>query len=178
MSHSFLPLSTKTKLRIQERLLNFYKFKLLIPNNYIKSENKRIKKLPLKEYFPKKKIEIVGDGNCLFRALSKSIYDNENKHKFIRQIICDFLEWTNKKDQNYIKNMRKLKTWGTDVELRAAVRLFGCRIFIFMDRDTSWYNMIYFNEFIKKKKLITNECIYILLKSYHFSILSEIKKKN
>lgn len=34
----------------------------------------------------------VGDGNCMFRALSDQVYGHPGRHGEIRQQVCDYLE--------------------------------------------------------------------------------------
>ena len=46
---------------------------------------------PLSKYEPELTEKIQGDGNCLFRCLSKIITGSENSHLQLRSIICRFI---------------------------------------------------------------------------------------
>jgi len=83
-----------------------------------------------------------GDGNCLFRALSKSLFDDEEKHNKIRNEIADFIEQNQDhfgdfideekfKFPEYVKNIRNDAVWGDNLELIAASRLYNRQIIIY-----------------------------------------------
>lgn len=93
-------------------------------------------------------IEMESDGNCLFRAISHQLYqDYGAKHDVIRHEVCNYLE-KNEKDfgvyllmdedeedvrefQSYVSEMREDGTWGGDVEIVCAARLYRRNIMIF-----------------------------------------------
>lgn len=93
-------------------------------------------------------IEMQSDGNCLFRAISHTLYqDYGAKHDVIRHEVCNYLE-KNEKDfsvyllmdedeedvrefQSYVREMREDGTWGGDVEIVCAARLYRRNIMIF-----------------------------------------------
>jgi OTU domain-containing protein 3 len=92
-------------------------------------------------------VEMSPDGNCLFRALSDQLFgDYGNSHEDIRSEVCDFME-KNKEDfqvflvyedkddheqqdedardfEHYIETMREDGTWGGNLEIVAAARLY------------------------------------------------------
>ena len=53
---------------------------------------KKIKDLNRKEFQP---IKTLGDGNCMTRAILKSIRENETNHLELRQILMDYIQNTN-----------------------------------------------------------------------------------
>lgn len=81
------------------------------------------------------------DGNCLFRSLSDQLYrDYGKQHEKVRHEICHFLV-QNKEEfsifllldddqedicdfESYVSEMRKDGTWGGDVEIVCAARLY------------------------------------------------------
>ncbi|KDN37920.1 cysteine proteinase [Tilletiaria anomala UBC 951] len=75
--------------------------------------------------------DTVGDGNCLFRALSDQMYGYPELHLEIRQQICDFLAarpdrfagFVDGSFDQYIKNMRECGTYGGHLELSAFAQL-------------------------------------------------------
>jgi hypothetical protein len=55
----------------------------------------------------------IGDGNCLFRALSDQLYGSPSKHAELRSDICDFIEARKTEYAGFIEDER-----GIDVHLR------------------------------------------------------------
>ena len=88
---------------------------------------------------------VLGDGNCLFRALSKAISGTEDHHPHLRHAISDFESdnWTVFKPiheaiistnfENHIKNIKKLYIWGTSTEIVAAATLFQVEVYVATD---------------------------------------------
>ena len=101
--------------------------------------------------------DVYGDGNCLFRALSVQIEDNEDQHSFYRSVVCEYMREnrinfepglagllvdTNEKNnrltwslssnsyENYIQNLEKNGTYGDDACLAAFACFFGFDIII------------------------------------------------
>lgn len=93
-------------------------------------------------------VEMEADGNCLFRSLSHQLHrDFGQRHDTIRHEICNFLE-ENKEEfrifllmddeeedvrdfDSYVSEMRKDGTWGGDVEIVCAARLYRRNVTIF-----------------------------------------------
>jgi hypothetical protein len=93
-------------------------------------------------------IEMEADGNCLFRSISHQLYrDFGQRHDLVRQEICKYLE-DNKEDfsiflllheeeedvmdfESYVNEMRKDGTWGGDVEIVCAARVYKRNVTIF-----------------------------------------------
>ncbi|KAK4048553.1 hypothetical protein OIV83_004721 [Microbotryomycetes sp. JL201] len=86
----------------------------------------------------------LGDGNCLFRALSDQLTGNEASHALIRHKVCEYLEQNADRYSPYVDSdavpggfkghvasMRQLGTYGTDIELTAFSHLFGRSIKVF-----------------------------------------------
>ena len=72
--------------------------------------------------------KIEGDGNCLFRAVSHQLYFSQERHRELRLKAVDHLiAHRNRFEQfcfdedfdTHVKEMRKLSTWGDDLEVRA-----------------------------------------------------------
>ncbi|GAA6002770.1 OTU domain-containing protein [Rhodotorula paludigena] len=77
---------------------------------------------------------ILGDGNCLFRALSDQLYGSPSMHLAIRNEICDYLASHPDKYrlfvdedsvkggfEGHVREMRQPGTYGTNIELSAFV---------------------------------------------------------
>lgn len=83
---------------------------------------------------------VLGDGNCLFRAISFAIYQNQDMHSKIRTDITNMIKNNKHKFKPFItgpqsidthvSNMSKLGTWGTQVELIAASTLYNIPIYV------------------------------------------------
>lgn len=77
--------------------------------------------------------EIIGDGSCLFRAVSLYIYGHQNHHKQIREESLEYIDlnWSELQDyvlieddqmrnmENYKSYMAKTTTYGTSLEILA-----------------------------------------------------------
>ncbi|GAA5825367.1 hypothetical protein JCM10212_004091, partial [Sporobolomyces blumeae] len=87
---------------------------------------------------------ILGDGNCLFRALSDQLYGSPSSHLSIRSRLCDELDLESERyrvfvDEDeyrggwngYVREMRQPGTYGTHIELSAFVRVYKRPIKIF-----------------------------------------------
>lgn len=85
-----------------------------------------------------------GDGNCLFRALSRAVSQHEGNHAIIRDFVVNYMHgneistgvenaFGQTSSQNlifrdHIVAMQQPGTWGTDQEIVAAAHLFNCSI--------------------------------------------------
>ncbi|EEA06219.1 OTU-like cysteine protease family protein [Cryptosporidium muris RN66] len=114
----------------------------------------------LEQYFSSYEIyirDIIGDGNCLFRAVSDQLYGNSENHEIIRSYCMDYIEINKDKFSdfiheypnidNYINNKRCLGVWGDNIELQALCELYNIPIHIF--------------QIVDDMKLITNKQNYI-----------------
>ena len=73
-------------------------------------------------------VEMGGDGNCLFRAISYQAYGTEDCHQIIRQYCMDYIlsekqyfqsyiEGGKGQIENYCTHKRNDGVWGDDLEL-------------------------------------------------------------
>ncbi|GAA5841945.1 hypothetical protein JCM3766R1_002546 [Sporobolomyces carnicolor] len=87
---------------------------------------------------------ILGDGNCLFRALSDQLFGSPNHHLRLRQEVCEYLSdhsdryrlFIDEDDykggwNGYVREMKQPGTYGTNIELSAFVQLYQRSIKIF-----------------------------------------------
>ena len=81
----------------------------------------------------RKRHSIIGDGNCLFRALAYIVYGTEDLHAKMRSLLVDFVSNNQPlcqplvisgKLEEHIQYMLHSRQWGTQVELQAASTLF------------------------------------------------------
>lgn len=91
------------------------------------------------------------DGNCAFRALANQIYGRQSSHYKVRTEITDFMirnkahfsnfiDQTNLTFEDYIVKMKKNGTWGDNLEIDAASKLYHKPIFIYnFNKDANAY---------------------------------------
>jgi len=95
-----------------------------------------------------KKLEIEGDGNCLFRAFSQHFNGQENEYEGVRHRIVKYVEknWTQfqtkvesvlssrlaRSSRQYASYMGKDKTFGSEVEILAASLLYKTPIRVYL----------------------------------------------
>ena len=88
--------------------------------------------------------EIADDGNCLFRALADQVYGDQEQHVVVRDRACKYMDLHREKFSqfidtdvifrdfsHYLKNMRKLKTWGGNLEIIAISELYQRRVEVY-----------------------------------------------
>jgi len=88
--------------------------------------------------------KIIGDGNCLFRALSLAPTRSQTQHALLRSYLVQHMmddsvrgpmeqlfvsrQGTNSSFNDYLLNMEQTGVWGTEQEIAAAAHLFDCSI--------------------------------------------------
>lgn len=89
-----------------------------------------------------------GDGNCLFRALARSLYGTPRAHRAVRTAIAHWLALAPPQLYEaflaappvvYAAKLARLGEWGGEVELQAAADVYGCEItvYAFKPRDAN-----------------------------------------
>ncbi|EUD66171.1 hypothetical protein C922_03366 [Plasmodium inui San Antonio 1] len=83
------------------------------------------------------------DGNCLFRAVSDQLYNNDDNYKEIRKLVVEHLLRNEEKYQHFIEYDESYKsyierisldgTWGGQLELQAVGELFTVNILIYQE---------------------------------------------
>ena len=94
----------------------------------------------------RKVIPIIGDGNCLFRALSFVLYGNETCHKNVRELLVQFISQNqaNFKPyicgdlETYLDKMKCTGVWGTSVELLAAASFLCIPVFTLIPHTSTY----------------------------------------
>ena len=95
-------------------------------NSFLKSYDRKI--------YP-----ILGDGNCLFRALSQLLFEKEDYHQQIRKVLIEILilnsevfskYCTDSSLDEHVAHMKYETIWGTDIEIRAAASYLQLPIFV------------------------------------------------
>ena len=128
--------------------------------------------------------EELGDGNCLFRALSYLIFNTSEYHNIMRDNICnelyrilpdDFtIDNMNKKD--YINEMRKEKIFGSLIEIGGFASLYG-NVNIYNKKDKSYEKIKISQDWLTnvynalKPQKISNNKYNILRNDIHYNSL-------
>ncbi|KAJ2391052.1 hypothetical protein GGI05_003051 [Coemansia sp. RSA 2603] len=88
--------------------------------------------------------DMVGDGNCLFRALSDQLHGTPANYSLVRQEICDYMldhpddfgpflleEEEEGKFDDYVENMRRNGVFGGNMELVAFARRYQADVCVY-----------------------------------------------
>ncbi|KAI9291010.1 cysteine proteinase [Neoconidiobolus thromboides FSU 785] len=88
-------------------------------------------------------LDVLGDGNCLFRSLSDQLYGNVEQHREVRKETCDYLLENSKEFElffseeetfgDHLTRMRNEGTFGGNVELVAFARKFKVKVNIYQE---------------------------------------------
>lgn len=82
-------------------------------------------------YFQSRKCHhVLGDGNCMFRAISHQLYGTEDQHLQIRHALHNFIEENKANYEGYwidstisysshLQHIKNPGSWGTELELKA-----------------------------------------------------------
>eukprot|EP01025_Chloroclados_australasicus_P018052 TRINITY_DN1933_c1_g1_i1.p1 TRINITY_DN1933_c1_g1~~TRINITY_DN1933_c1_g1_i1.p1 ORF type:complete len:531 (+),score=101.46 TRINITY_DN1933_c1_g1_i1:61-1653(+) len=92
--------------------------------------------------------EVVGDGNCCFRAIGDQLEGDKADHKKIRKTVCQYIEDNrevfapfvedDESFESYLKRIRKDGTWAGQIELQAASLAFEVNICIYQYQQPRW----------------------------------------
>jgi hypothetical protein len=141
---------------------------------------------------PSKIDKIIGDGNCLFRALSKEVSLTEEYHPRLRRIAINtlmspryrskFEEQIGKSVPDYIRNSKMARngTWGTDVEVYALATFLETPIAMYYRapgtsyHDWYYYQPIHWDDWSLPKV----SCIYLRADGNHFDRVLAVTKQN
>ena len=89
---------------------------------------------------PKQVDHIVGDGNCLYCAISLEVCGTQYEHEAVRELIIDTMIRNEKSFSKYVggdlgnylsQHTLRLRSWGSDVEIFAAATLLQTTIVVF-----------------------------------------------
>lgn len=96
-------------------------------------------------------LQVQGDGNCQFRALSDQFYRTPEHHEFVRQQIVNQLKsypemyegYVPKGYADYLEDISKNGEWGDHVTLQAAADSYGVKIFVITSfKDTCYIEIL------------------------------------
>ena len=112
--------------------------------------------------------QVFGDGNCFFRALAVILYNDQNLHLKVRSDIVNFISGNKQLFEPlvidpsgretidlHIQTMKKPMVWATQVELQAAVELYGVPLYLFTETpDKKSYQWLCYSKWTKSSKSV------------------------
>lgn len=156
-----MPIKAKTLLRRPSRVANA----IAEPDNTAEEEPSR-RRLSRREsialmaggasllqqrlrYAGLEQVEMVGDGNCQFRALSHQLYNSQEEHAYVRHTVCkrmrecsDFFSIYFEslgEFETFMRRMSTERTWGDELTLRAAADAFHVTIHVITTERQNWH---------------------------------------
>ena len=138
-------------------------------------------------------VQIVGDGNCLYRCLSQALDETQENHKYYRELIYNYIEQNktllskffirnenetneeyNERYNTFIKEIGKDGTFAGDFEISTASIILNRKIVIYYNTILG-YNFL--NEY--KPNNDAKDTIYLLYRNnIHFNLLKNKTAKN
>merc|ERR1719424_1470081 len=88
------------------------------------------------------------DGNCQFRALAQQLYGSEEFHGSVRRDAVAHMRreaeffgamFEPADFEAYLSDMRRSKTWGDELTLRAVADALGCVVHVVPSNEANWY---------------------------------------
>ena len=118
--------------------------------------------------------KIIGDGNCLFRALSLAVTGTQKQHQLMRAYIVDHMSENDIRDeleQLYVSSSKQLKTydmhiadmasegvWGTEQEIIAAANLLDVSIVCYSKYNNRQFKLQHFPPHFPTQPNCFNSC--------------------
>jgi len=94
-------------------------------------------------------VEMEPDGNCQFRAIADQLFGSQEHHALARAVACAHMKAASgffgiyfespSEFASYLRGMRKSRTWGDELTLRACVEAFGCVAHVVTSDTDNWY---------------------------------------
>lgn len=93
--------------------------------------------------------EMEGDGNCQFRSFAYNLFGAQSHHPFTRKAAVAHMEKnrdffsiffeTPSEFKAYMRDMKRNRTWGDELTLRAVVEAYGCEAHVITSEPANWY---------------------------------------
>ena len=146
--------------------------------------NNQGSQLFLREWFKFK--DVIGDGNCGYRAIANQLFGNENYHNIIRSDVYNYLKLNSERfkelnfevngemidSEKYIKKIKKSVFWMGDFKMSVINKIYDVNFYLFEERNN--YKMLLANwgNIYDNSKIFINICFVV---NNHFNVL--YKKK-
>ena len=117
-------------------------------------------------------VQVIGDGNCLYRAIAHQFYLDENRHQEIRLLVHSHLAAHRDRFQpfcsinydDFLKYQEESGNWADDIELKALEEVFDRPIVIY---DSESINIAPMKTNFDENGSDENESIKPIILSYH-----------
>ena len=118
---------------------------------------------------------IIGDGNCMFRSLSKELFGTQCYHLQLRKLILDFEEHnpniiislSNGELQLHLDRMRQESEWGSATELVALASMLQVPVYTFTNSASHTYNWHRYSPLqVEKLSFQFNPALKVLAKRF------------
>jgi len=110
-----------------------------------------------------KRVTMAGDGNCQFRALAWNMYRDQERHHDVRERATALIEARRQEFEAYfdgarafdewLREMKRDRSWGDELTLRAACDAFGCKIHVVQSTSANWH-LVYEPERLATKRMV------------------------
>ena len=93
-------------------------------------------------------IIISGDGNCQFRSCSQQLFGCQTHHLYVRAAAVEYMRehasefqgfFAGNQFDSYLVRMKRGRTWGDELTLRAICNCFSCHIHVVTSEQHHWY---------------------------------------
>ena len=100
------------------------------------------------EFHGLRTIEIDGDGNCQFRAVSQQLFGSEEHHMLVRERAVSYMIerkaefscfFPGRAFDRYLTKMARSREWGDELTLRAICNALGVAIHVITSTSENWY---------------------------------------
>ena len=132
---------------------------------------------------------MMGDGNCMFRALSFVLTGSQDQHLHVGSLICNHIHSihllvephispnTNTRDYIERTRMEHNGTWGTDIELLTFANLCQTSVYVYNTERYTWIVYVYPPSFsMSNINVSTKSIIYLFHPINHFDVVSSVRK--
>lgn len=127
---------------------------------------------------------IVGDGNCLFRAIAKELFGDQKHHVKLREILMDYITTNSNSFKQFLTScpeggmmehcsrVRKLGTFATQVEIYAFSHFLNMPIYVYTMTGlaSTWKWLLYSPNRILKYHPLYNNFPLALPPNYHIEL--------
>jgi hypothetical protein len=131
---------------------------------------------------PSATINVKGDGNCFFRALSVALTSGEGVHQELRKLMVGelknrfdhyrkYMDDQNVEQSSYIERVAKSGTWVTAAEVFATASRLGIGIYVFVVDVASTPRWVLSAPLGKSVDQV--DCVYLQLYNNHYTCVSD-----
>lgn len=130
-------------------------------------------------------LEMQGDGNCQFRAISMNLYGNQDQHMVVRSKVVnhmlqfrdEFQAFLNEDWDRYIRDMKQSGTWGDELTLKACCDAYQILINVITSDEQHWFNRYEPQAKLKRYKGHKREMFLTYIAPVHYNTIRRISSQ-